>query len=79
MDHLSISEAKAQFSKLLDRVAAGESVMIERHGVPVAVLRPVDAAPSAPVDEVIAQLKRFRAQNRLEGLSIREMTAEGRR
>ena len=36
----TISEAKAQLSKLIDRVLAGEQVIIGRAGKPVAVLSP---------------------------------------
>jgi prevent-host-death family protein len=41
----SITEAKAQFSKLLRRVAAGEEIAITKRGVPVARLVPVEAKP----------------------------------
>lgn len=79
MDCVGAYEAKTHLSKLLDRVAQGESITIERHGVPVAVLRPVEPSQSMPVGEVIEKMKLFREQNRLEGLSIREMIEEGRR
>jgi len=39
-------EAKTQLSKLLERVAAGEEVIIAKSGVPVARL-----VPAAPVEE----------------------------
>ncbi len=39
----TVSEAKAQLSNLLDRVLAGEEVIIGRAGKPVAVLLPYDA------------------------------------
>jgi len=79
MDTVGAYEAKTQLSKLLNRVAKGESITIEKHGVPVAVLRPVNAARSAPVVDVIAEIKRSRAGRRLDGLTIREMIEEGRR
>jgi prevent-host-death family protein len=37
----SITEAKAQFSKLLRRVRAGEEITITKYGVPVARLVPI--------------------------------------
>lgn len=37
---ISDTEALRRFSKLLDAVGAGESVVITRGGVPVAVIRP---------------------------------------
>ena len=41
----SVTEAKAQFSKLLRRVAADEEITITKRGVPVARLVPVEAKP----------------------------------
>jgi len=72
-------EAKTNLSKLLERVARGESVTIEKHGVPVAVLSPVDPSRNAPAAEVIAELKQFRSGRRLDGVSIRELIEDGRR
>lgn len=39
---INISEAKAQLSRLVERVRAGEEVIIGRAGEPVAVLRRYD-------------------------------------
>ncbi len=71
------SEARAYFPRLLERVARGERIIITKHGVAVAVLTPV---PSGRGDrkQVIAALKAFRRGRRLEGLSLRELTDEGR-
>jgi len=72
-------EAKKSFSWLLKRVARGESVTIEKHGVPVAVMSPVDPSWNAPVVEAIAELKEYRFGNRLDGVSIRELSEDRRR
>jgi prevent-host-death family protein len=45
MQLVNVHEAKTQLSKLLDRVAAGEEVVIARHGKPVARLAPLEAEP----------------------------------
>ena len=79
MDAVGAYEAKTHLSQLLDRVAKGERITILKHGVPVAVLQPVDPVRKIPPREVIAQIKRFRTGHRLDGLSIREMIEEGRR
>ena len=42
MGSLNIHEAKTQFSKVLDRVATGEDVVISRAGVPIAVVVGID-------------------------------------
>lgn len=42
MSEVNVQEANTQFSVLLQRVAAGEEITIERGGVPVARLVPVE-------------------------------------
>jgi prevent-host-death family protein len=41
----NVHEAKTQFSKLLDRVLQGETVLITRNGIPVAELVPARRRP----------------------------------
>jgi prevent-host-death family protein len=41
MKQVNVHQAKAQWSKLLRRVAAGEEILIAKRGVPVARLVPV--------------------------------------
>jgi prevent-host-death family protein len=41
----SVVEAKNQLSELIDRAQKGESVVITRHGTPVAELRPIPTPP----------------------------------
>lgn len=79
MEHVGAYEAKTHLSKLLDRVAQGESITIERHGVPVAVLQPVDPARSEPVSATIDAIRRLRAKQRLDGVVLRDLIDEGRR
>jgi prevent-host-death family protein len=45
MAAFNVHEAKTQFSKLLDRVLEGETVLITRNGVPVAELVPARRRP----------------------------------
>jgi prevent-host-death family protein len=42
---VNIHEAETHFSRLLERVAMGEEVIISKGGKPVAKLVPVDALP----------------------------------
>jgi prevent-host-death family protein len=79
METVGAYEAKTHLTRLLERVAKGEKIMITKHGVPVATLQPADSAKRIPVRDVINELKRFRSGHRLEGISIREMIDEGRR
>jgi prevent-host-death family protein len=46
MDSVNVHEAKTHFSKLLERVARGEEVVIAKAGKPVAKLVPVRATPA---------------------------------
>lgn len=55
---VTLSDAEARLSELLDRVEAGEEVMVTRHGRPVA--RIVSAArPNKPIK--LDELAAFRA------------------
>ena len=47
MDTVNIYDAKTHFSRLIERVAAGEEIVIARAGKPVAKLVPIPA--EAPV------------------------------
>jgi prevent-host-death family protein len=46
---VNIHEAKTHFSRLLERVAMGEEVIIAKAGTPVAKLVPLEQAPKKRV------------------------------
>ncbi len=54
MDAISLAEAKAHLSKLVDRVEAGDSIDITRRGKPVARLMAV-AKPRKRIDATLLQ------------------------
>ena len=60
MKQIQSSEAKAQFSELLDQVERGETIIITRHGKPIARLVPDDEARRARVAEAIKGIKDLR-------------------
>ena len=71
-------EAKTHLPRLLDEVAAGETITITKHGVPVAMLVP--ARPERPdAAALAAEFKAFRDKHPLRGLRIRDLIDEGRR
>jgi prevent-host-death family protein len=73
-------EAKTRFSQLLERVLAGEEITITRHGHPVARLVP--AQPSGSQEsrrEAILKMRELASRNRLGGLRVRDLIAEGRK
>jgi prevent-host-death family protein len=73
-------EAKTHLSELLDRVARGERIIITRHGVPAAILVPVDEK-EYPLShkEIVEGMRGLRKRVKPSKLSVREMVAEGRR
>lgn len=71
-------EAKTSLARLLDEVAAGESITITRHGVPIATLQPARRGRKA-AQSAASSLRNFRRMHRLEGVTIRELIDEGRR
>ena len=57
MNAINLAHAKAHLSELLDRVEAGEELVITRHGKPVAQLSPI-ITPKQPIDfEALAALR----------------------
>jgi prevent-host-death family protein len=74
---VGIYEAKNNLSQLLDRVEAGETIAITRHGKQVALLTPVHhERPSAR--QAINRLRKVRKGSRLGGLKVRDLRDEGR-
>jgi antitoxin (DNA-binding transcriptional repressor) of toxin-antitoxin stability system len=75
---VNLAHAKAHLSELLDKVAAGEEVVITRHGTPVAHIRQA-VPPKKPLD--LEQLAAFRAkmppQRRSSAEVLRELRDEG--
>jgi prevent-host-death family protein len=74
---VGIYEAKNRLSQLLDRVEAGETIAITRHGKQVALLTPlIQDHPSAR--QAIKRLRELQKGSRLNGLSIKQLRDEGR-
>jgi len=59
--HISDAEAASDFASLLDRVRAGEEVVIEHDTHPVAVLRPV---PAVVLEDIVNGAERERTEFR---------------
>lgn len=80
MIEIALYDAKNRLSQLIDRVQAGEVIVITRRGKAVAQLampRQGDAAQHA--QDAIAQLRAARRSVSLRGLKSRDLIAEGRR
>ncbi len=71
-------EAKTHLSSLLERVEAGEEVVITRHGRPVARLIGARTVDRDRVDAAFERLKALRKGTTLGGLSWKALRDEGR-
>ena len=72
-------EAKTRFGELLRDVENGETIIVTRHGLPVARLSPMEKEADDAA-AAIEELHRYRREHQptLEGISIRELIEEGR-
>lgn len=86
MARVTAFEAKTRFGELLERVAAGEEIVITRHDKPVARVVPEGIAAHADVRAAVDGLKRLRddiagrpaARRRLTSKEVRAAIDEGR-
>lgn len=79
MEKMSIYDAKAHFSEIIERAQSGQSTEITKRGRVVAKLIPAKAVEwnrSAVLDEAEAFRRRIKIKGRV---SIRELIEEGRR
>jgi prevent-host-death family protein len=80
MASIGAFEAKTHLSALLDRVTRGEKITITRHGVPAAILMPVEETKTRMTHkEIVEGMRKLRKRIRPSKISIREMVQEGRR
>ena len=70
-------EAKTHLPRILDEVERGLTVMITKHGRPVAKIVPISPAP-INVADVIAQIKKARQGRRID-IPLRKLIDKGRR
>ncbi len=73
-------EAKTHLSELLEKVEAGQEIIITKHGAPVAKLVPVKKGTS--LEERTAAIMRIQKLAKglsLGGLRVKDLISEGRR
>ena len=74
MDSVGAFEAKTHLSDLLDRVRQGEKITITRHGIPAAMLVPVEETGSRLTHrEVVEGMRALRKRIKPDSMSVREM------
>ncbi|HWF12696.1 MAG TPA: type II toxin-antitoxin system prevent-host-death family antitoxin [Candidatus Acidoferrales bacterium] len=80
MDSIGAFEAKTHLAELLDRVARGEKITITRHGVPAALLVPVEEKEARMTHrEIVEGMHALRKKVKRSKTSVRDMVEEGRR
>ena len=78
MRQIGAYEAKTHLPRLLDEVAAGESITITKHGQPVAILVPARSGRTA-AHAAAASLLAFRRDHRLHRTQLRDLIDDGRK
>ena len=79
---IGVYEAKTQLSRLIDRAADGEKIVITRNGVPVAELRALRNEQLSP-EAAVRAFRAFRSKQsargklRRAGETLRELAHEG--
>lgn len=75
-------EAKTHLPSLIEKVEGGESVMITRHGKPVARIVPVaemNESRRRTGRQVVAEFRKLRQSVKPGGPSVRELINDGRK
>ena len=76
---VGVYQAKTHLPQLLERVRNGEHFTITKHGVPVAMLTPLEPVVKRDVLAVIDELKLFGKGQTTGGTTLKKMIEEGRR
>ena len=79
MQTIQASEAKTHFLRILDKVERGESIIITRHGKPVARIIPQVDIDRERVEQAMQEMRRLR--QKIGKLSLEEILSardEGR-
>jgi prevent-host-death family protein len=78
-NEVGVFEAKTNLSQLIERVQQGESIVITRHGAPVARLVPFDEVVDRDrVRDAVQGLLEFRGVKLPKGYTLERLIAEGR-
>ena len=80
MNAIGAFDAKTHLAELLDRVEAGEEIVITRRGKPVARLAPLAMTAQPAPQELVARFQVSReGVTKPPGMTLQDMIAEGRR
>ncbi len=76
---INAEQLRDELPSFLDRVAHGQQITITRDGVDVARLVPVETRHKTRLPWTLEEMRAFRAGNKLNGITIQELIAEGRK
>ena len=79
MREVQASDAKTHLPQLLDDVEAGETIVITRHGRPIARLVPDEAQRNADAAAAVEAIRALRKGGKVTVEEILSMRDEGRR
>jgi prevent-host-death family protein len=80
MREVQASDAKTHLPALLDEVERGETLVITRHGKPIARLVPEAALRQIEIDEAVARIRALRTETPSVSVDeIKSLINEGRR
>lgn len=79
MQTIGSYELKTHLSEVLDDVEHGQSVIVTRHGKPIARIIPEKSAAREQSRQAIESLLQFPRTKLPEGTTIRSLIEEGRR
>jgi prevent-host-death family protein len=72
-------ELKTHLSEVLDAVEHGQSVIVTRHGKPIARITPNGEEKREQVKQAVEALRQFPRTRLPRGITIRSLIQEGRR
>ena len=79
MRTIGCNELKTHLSEILDAVEHGETVLVTRHGNPIARILPSEAAQREQVSQAVQGLMSFPRTRLPKRVTIRSLIDEGRR
>lgn len=79
MREIGSYELKTHLAEVLDAVEQGESVLVTRHGKPIARLLPNAVAEREDVSTAVEALLAFPRTRLPKGVTVRSLIEEGRR
>lgn len=79
MKSIGTYELKTRLSEILNAVEHGQTVIVTRHGKPIARIMPSRMAEREQVSQAVQSLLKFPRTRLPKGVTIRSLIEEGRR